>query len=672
VAGHRFYEGFSQLSHDDIENIGSNTSTNPHIDQIVASRYSRRAVMMGGTATAAVLFYGGSQVLASGAATSDVRPAARRGPRIGFTSVPTSSDDLVTVPEEYTAEVLIPWGTPLFSDVEWKKDASNTAADQEKQVGFNHDGMFYYPLGRGAAGSKRGLLVLNHEYTDANQIYTAEQGSTITPDAAGREKVAKAVAGHGVSVVEVKQNADGSWSEVVDSPYNRRITGTTPVDFTGPVTLDHAALASNNGPMGTLNNCGSGPTPWGTYLACEENWNGYFGTSDTTWTPTTSQRRYGVSAAGFGYSWHVADARWDVALNPNELHRFGWVVEIDPMDPDGKPMKRTALGRFKHESAAVTESRGRAVVYSGDDENLDYIYKFVSARPWKKARARGLSPLDEGTLYVAKFEVDGTGTWLPLAHGTGPLLSANGFADQADVLIRTREAADAVGATPMHRPEWISVDELTSEVYATLTNGSGYTQGRGATEPNPVVNSDRDPNPYGHVLKWREHDGDHTALTFEWEIFVLAGDPVYDEKANGLTGDNIFGSPDGIWLDPDGRVWIQTDISNNSQNSASRGYDNIRNNAMLVADPRTREIKRFLVGPRGCEITGVHTTPDQRTMFVNVQHPGESTSHWNAQFGAPSPDNPRTVSNWPEFDPEGRPRPATVVIRRRNGGVIGS
>ena len=258
-------------------------------------------------------------------------------------------------------------------------------------------------------------------------------------------------------MVEVRQSSDGSWTHVEGSPYNRRITGTTPVAFTGPVTLGHPALASNNAPMGTLNNCGNGDTPWGTYLTCEENWNGYFGTAESGWTPTPEQARYGVSAAGFAYSWHVADPRFDVAKNPNELHRFGWVVEIDPMDPHSQPLKRTALGRIKHESAAVTEP-GRIVVYTGDDENLEYVYKFVSDKPWRQSRARGKSPLDEGTLYVAKFEEDGTGTWLPLVHGAGALTVANGFADQADVLLRTRQAGDAVGATPLHRPEWVSVD----------------------------------------------------------------------------------------------------------------------------------------------------------------------------------------------------------------------
>ena len=661
------------MSHDDIENVGSNTSTNPHLDDVVASRFSRRGVLSGSTASAALLFFGGAQLVGAGAAAAAPKKPRGRGPVIGFTPVPTSTADDFIVPPEYTKQVLVPWGTALFAGVTWQKDASNTAADQEKQVGFNHDGMHYFPLSGGAPGNTRGILAINHEYTDANQIYTAAQGKTITNDVAGREKVAKALAGHGVTFVEVVQQADGSWTHVVDSPHNRRVTGTTPVAFSGPVTLDHPKLVSNNEPMGTLNNCSHGYTPWGTYLACEENWNGYFGTAVPGWTPTTAQGRYGVNAGGFGYSWHVADRRFDVAANPNELNRFGWVVEIDPNDPTAVPVKRTALGRIKHEGATVTESKGRVVVYSGDDENLDYVYKFVGTKPWRQVRAQGRSPLDEGVLYVAKFDVDGGGTWLPLVHGQGALTAANGFVDQADVLLRTRQAGDAVGATPLHRPEWVSVDERTKDVYLTLTNGSSYSKSpQNSTNANPVVNSERDPNPYGHILRWTEAKGDNTALTFVWDIFTLAGDPTYDQKANGLNGDSIFGSPDGIWVDDDSRVWIQTDISNSSQNLKSRGYDNIGNNAMLVAHPVTREIKRFLVGPRGCEITGVITTPDQRTMFVNVQHPGESTTFWNTLNGAPSPANPRTVSNWPEFDPAGRPRPTTMVIRRKDGGVIGT
>lgn len=661
------------LPHDAVEDLGCNPSTAPHLDEVVARRFSRRSVLKGSTAAAALTFFGGVQVLGAGPATAAPTKPAGAGPVIGFTPVPTSSADVFTVPPEYTSQVLIPWGTPLVPGVEYRPDASNTAADQEKQVGFNHDGMHFFPLSAGADGSRRGLLALNHEYTDASQIYTAAQGSAI--GAGDVEKVRKALAGHGVTVVEVVQQADGSWTHVVGSRYNRRVTGTTPVVFSGPVGSGHPALAANNPAMGTLNNCGNGATPWGTYLAAEENWNGYFGTDDAAWTPTAAQRRYGVSSSGFGYAWHKADPRFDVAVNPNELHRFGWVVEVDPADPTAPPVKRTALGRFKHESVAVTESHGVVVAYSGDDENLEYVYKFVGARPWRQVRASGASPLDEGTLYVAKFGEDGTGRWLPLVHGHGALTSANGFADQADVLLRTREAADALGATPLHRPEWVSVDEHTREVYVTLTNGSGTSKAPQApANGNLAVNGGRSSNPFGHVLRWREAKGDNRALTFSWDVFVLAGDPEYDAAVQ-LSGDDVFGSPDGIWVDDDSRVWIQTDISNSSQNLASRGYDNIGNNQMLVANPVTREIKRFLVGPRGCEITGIAVTPDRTTMFVNVQHPGEDTRAW----GTPTTSQPGVVSNWPTpqaggttTDPSVRPRPATVVIRRKDGGVVGS
>ncbi|MBK8100797.1 MAG: PhoX family phosphatase [Planctomycetes bacterium] len=642
---------------------GSNPTTNPHLEQLIQSQPTRRSLLasaFGGIA--AVRFLGGGSLLAGAAAAQD--PGGRghgHGPLLGFTGIQASDADQLQVPAGYTAQVLIPWGTPLFRhSAMFQEDASNSAADQEGQVGFNHDGMHFFPLGRGPAASQRGLLVLNHEYTDANQIYSATQGNVITNDAAGREKVQKALAAHGVTVVEVECDRHRQWRHVRGSRWNRRITGNTPMLFRGPVAANHPALASTitPSPKGTLNNCANGHTPWGTYLTCEENWNGYFGTDDPNWTPTALETRYGVTRTGFSYNWHRAEPRFDLAVNRNELNHYGWVVEIDPTDPNGTPVKRTALGRFKHEGATVTEARGRVVVYSGDDENGDYLYKFVGERPWRQERAHGRSPLDHGTLYVAKFEADGTGSWLPLVHGQGPLTVANGWIDQADVLIRTRQAADAVGATRLHRPEWVAVHPKTGDVYVTLTNGSG----NGA-----AVNSGRDPNPYGHIVRFREERGDHTRTTFGWEVFLLAGDPAYDPAVPPQQ--IAFGSPDGIWIDPDGRVFIETDISNSSQNRPDRGYDNIKNNGMVVADPRTGDVRRFLVGPRGCEITGVVTTPDQRTMFINVQHPGESTTFWNNQFGAPSPASPSTVSSWP-FG--GRPRPATVVIQKVDGGVIGS
>ena len=631
---------------------GSNPTNNPDLSAMVAARWSRRAVLGGGLGAGLVAFLGGPSL--AGAATGGATAQTARRPRglLGFTPVPTSDADTVTVPDGYVAEVLIPWGTPLRSSgPAWRKDGSNSAAEQVQQVGFNHDGMHFFPLGRGPERNRRGLLVVNHEYVDPSQIYTDG------PAVMTKEKVDKALAAHGVTVIEVAL-IRGRWRPV-DSRYNRRITGDTPMAFSGPVAADHPMLRSElgNPVAGTLNNCAMGYTPWGTYLTCEENWNGYFGTEDPAWAPTALEARYGVSRGGFGYRWHEADPRFDLARNRNELNRFGWVVEIDPFDPGSTPVKRTALGRIKHEGATVVESRGRVVVYTGDDEDKDYFYKFVSARPWRAMRAQGRSPLDEGTLYVARFSEDGTGEWVPLVFGTGPLTPTNGWVDQADVLIRTRQAADAVGATKLDRPEWCTVNPRNDDLFLSLTNGSSGPNG-----PNP-----RRPNPYGHILKFVHPQRDHTATRFRWDVWVLAGDPVYDPSVT-LDDTNIFGSPDGLWADPDGRLWIQTDISNSSQNLASRGYDRIGNNAMLVADTRTGEIRRFLVGPRGCEVTGVITTPDQQTMFVNIQHPGERTTAW----GTPTPENPRAVSNWPDFDPDGRPRPATLVIRKIGGGTIGT
>ena len=644
----------------DTDDIGSNHSGNPHLWDMIEARMERRT-FLGGTLAVAAGSFLGSTALAS--TQVSVNPGKVAPPRLGFSPIEPSTDDAIRLPEGYTYDILAPWGTPLLAGApEFLEDASNSAADQAMQVGFNHDGTHYFPLPK--FGNSRGLLVMNHEYTDASQIYSAAQGSTITNDVAGREKVAKALAAHGVSVIAIAKGANGKWNVVKGDPHNRRITGTTPMAFSGPVAASHPMLKSSitPNPIGTLNNCAMGYTPWGTYLACEENWNGYFGTAAPGWTPNVLEARYGVSSTGFGYNWHAAEPRFDLAVNRNELNHFGWVVEIDPFEPKSVPVKRTALGRIKHEGATCTESKGRIVVYSGDDENGDYLYKFVGHKPWRQVRAKGQSPLDQGTLYVAKFHADGRGEWLPLVHGVGPLTKANGWLDQADVLIRTRMAADAVGATRLHRPEWVAVHPHSREVYVTLTNGSGN---------NSAVNSGRDPNPYGHIVRFREANNDDTA--FAWDIFLLAGDHAYDTKVD--PDQPIFGSPDGIWVDGSGIVWVQTDISNSSQNLASRGYDRIGNNAMLAANPVTGEVKRFMTGPRGCEITGVTMTPDQRTMFVNIQHPGESTTYWNnLNGGSPSTAIPYRVSTWPfgsASNPR-RPRPATVVIRKLDGGRIGT
>jgi hypothetical protein len=638
------------------ESDTSNPTDNESFGAVLARRVSRREVLGGSLAAAVASFIGSGLATASraGAAPPGAPPGlARKQPRLGFAAVPAQVIDDVAVPPGYTAEILIPWGQPLRGGgpafVAAGRRSQNTAAEQAEQIGMNHDGMHFFPI-RGR--STHGLLVLNHEYVEQRFLFPdgddGTRGLTV-------EEVRKSLAAHGVAVVEVKL-IGGAW-QVVDSPLNRRVTGATPVAFAGPVSADHPLLATGQPPRGTLNNCAHGFTPWGTYLACEENFNGYFGTADSSWVRSGLQARYGVTAGGFGYRWHTADPRFDLAATPAEINRFGWVVEIDPFDPASTPVKRTALGRFKHEGALVTVGRGqRVAVYSGDDENGDYIYKFVSSGNWRSLRARGVSPLDGGVLHVARFHDNGSGEWLPLVHGTGPLTPANGWADQADVLIRTRQAADALGATRMDRPEWIAQDPGTGELYVALTNGAGtFSYPDGSVRPTAV--NPRTPNPFGHIVRWKEWGQDHaTATAFDWDIFLLAGDPTKDPLVT-VPDEARFGSPDGLWIDPDRRVWVQTDISNSVQLQPP-SYDRIGNNAMLAADPDSREVRRFLVGPNSCEVTGVITTPDRRTMFVNIQHPGEA-------------DRP-LASSFPDHDPNLPPRSCTIVIRKTDGGVIGT
>jgi secreted PhoX family phosphatase len=430
----------------------------------------------------------------------------------------------------------------------------------------------------------------------------------------------------------------------------------------GAPQMKTAADASGAECLGTLNNCANGYTPWGTYLTCEENWDMYFANSGVL---TADHRRNGIVAAGRGYRWHEFDERFDAGKHPNEPHRFGWAVEIDPYDPQSKPIKRTALGRFGHEGACHTVgSDGRVTVYMGDDRQFEYIYKFVSRDAWNpKDRNANRSLLDHGTLYVAKFNADGSGTWVELTFGKNGLDATSGFRDQADVLIRTRVAGDVVNATKMDRPEWIAVHPGSKEVYCTLTNNvrRGADQAPAGTDAaNPRVD-----NSFGHIIRWREAGGDPAALKFQWDIFVLAGDPQHANvnKRGNIKGD-AFGSPDGLWFDDGGILWIQTDVSTSVLHQGD--YQFMGNNQMLAADIKTGEIRRFLTGPNGCEITGISQTPDGRTMFVNIQHPGETASERS------DPKAPKAVSTWPDGAAGGRPRSSTIVIRKNDGGVIGS
>jgi len=450
---------------------------------------------------------------------------------------------------------------------------------------------------------------------------------------------------------------------------------------------------------GSLNNCAHGVTPWGTYLTCEENFQGYFANStfvagqddDIVNIPgleakkadiINGQRRYGIPAASNYYRWAEVDPRFDAFNNPLEPHLFGWVVEIDPYEPNSRPVKRTSMGRIRHESAQyVVDDNNRLAFYTGDDNVNEYIYKFVCSRTYDpKVRANNRDLLDHGTLYVAKFNDNGTGEWLPLVWGQRGLTPANGFNNQAEVLIKTRQAADRVGATMMDRPEWIAVRPRIRgfnevEVYCTLTNNTrrgteppsvnnpdGTTPGGTARPPVDAANP-RANNAYGHIIRWRETGRSVAATTFNWDIFVQAGDSQRTEPnlVGDINGDD-FGAPDGLWFDYYGRLWIQTDHAGNGIGN----YENIGGNTMLCGNPNDpRQIKLFLTSPTRCEVTGVITTPDHRTMFINIQHPGEGST----------PAAPDSVSKWPHsqgYGPSGRPRSATVVITKNDGGIIGT
>jgi uncharacterized protein len=684
----------------------SNPSINPSFETVLEGYLSRRQVLQGGLAAMSLSFLG----LPLSGCGSDDDDDAPAGPMLGFQSITTSTEDTVRVPQGYSFQVFAPWGTPIGHSSQpagqpaFKTDASNTGAEQAFQVGMHHDGMHFFSLPLGSASSDRGLLVMNHEYVDDGLLHfggiDVPSANFVSPTGWTADKVLKAQNAHGVTIIEIRREGN-RWSIVAPSQFARRLTANTPMRITGPAAgsnlMKTAADPAGTTVLGTANNCAHGYTPWNTYLTCEENWNGYFtnSTGDVEGVPAGDQKieilrgqsRYGVVRGGFGYRWHEFDERFDAAKHPNEPNRFGWVVEIDPFDPNATPVKHTAMGRIKHENAAyATAANNRLAFYMGDDERNEYIYKFVTRNPYNpNDRAANRTLLDEGVLYVAKFNADGTGQWLALVHGQNGLTAANGFADQAEVLVKTRQAADRAGATMMDRPEWIAVHPTTKEVYCTLTNNSrrgstppssnnpdGSTSAAAARPPVDTANP-RSINNHGHIVRWRENNGDPTGTGFTWDIFVLAGDPASTVQSNkgNIKGD-IFSAPDGLWIDPAGRLWIQTDVSTGvlfHPTLAPRNTEwrNFGTNQMLAADPTTGEIRRFLTGPIGCEVTGVITTPDGRTMFVNIQHPGEPIGVDQDDNTA---DNPTRFSSWP--DRSGRPRSATVVITKDDGGVIGS
>lgn len=622
------------LSFDEFDEVVNPRPEENDFDRVVESALSRRGFLGG------VLAFGsftalGTSLVPTGAKASDGRFA--------FTQIPTSTADAVIVPEGYKSEVLVQWGDPLWSGVPEFDDATRGTADsQARAFGDNTDGMDVF------SHDGKTLLVVNNEYTNRDIIALSAEDKRIMAE----DDIAKGMMAHGISVVEIA-NDGGAWKIVKDSPYNRRITPQSEMELTGPAA-GHDLMKTEADPtgtksLGTWNNCGNGVTPWGTYLTCEENFNGYFSAPENPDHEVTPElARYGVSATDWGYNWAVIEDRYDVSKHPNEPNRAGYVVEIDPTDPTSTPKKRTALGRFKHENAeAVVNNDGRIVVYMGDDERGEFVYRYVSNGVY----APGASTdelLNDGILYVAKFSDNGTGAWVALTPETTGM-------DQAEIHIHTRQAGSKVGATTMDRPEWISANPKAPEIYCCLTNNKnrGVKPNAGGDDTSVNGPNPREKNNYGQIVRWRPDGGDHTAPGFTWDLYVLAGNPAvhsdaYAGSAN-INEENMFNSPDGLAFDSNGLVWIQTDGNyKNEGDFAGQG-----NNQMLAGDPVTGEIRRFMVGPNECEITGLTWSPDRRTMFVGIQHPGErGNSHWPA--GGTSV-----------------PRSAIIAVTREDGGLVG-
>ena len=658
-----------------------NKSNNPNFYEVMDGYVKRRSFLIGGLAALSTGLFGSALSGKGALAQSDAAKSL-----LGFKAVPVSFDDTVVVPEGYKVQVLGAWGDPISGDMP-AFSAGNTGAEQDMQVGQHHDGMHYFPID---GSSEDGLLVVNHEYIEPRFLHAEKykglelDSSAVVYDADGMrddDEVLKEMNAHGVSIYRTAKQADGSWAIVAD-PRNRRVTALTPMEIAGPVrgSAHVRTKYSPDGTMtrGTVNNCAHGITPWDTYMAAEENWAGYFANTDTVDQKPDLPRehaRFGVSNAPQGgrYGWHLAKSGADEYVRfkasstgasatedyRNEPNAFGWMVEIDPFDPESTPVKRTTLGRFAHEGvvfAPVVEG-APVVCYSGDDARFEYIYKFVSEGVFVPGETDG-SILDSGTLYAAKFNDDGTGEWLALAPGRNGLTPANGFADLADILVNTRLAGDFVGATKMDRPEWGTVDPNNGDVYFTLTNNSRRTQAQ-VDAVNP-----RAGNNFGQIVRWNYENGDHTRIRFNWDLFVIAGGPQQSATFDGapLNEDGMFACPDGIWSDADSRLWIQTDIGESAQLTGVT--EPFGQNGMLAADPRTGEILRFLTGPMGQECTGVINTPDQKTMFVNFQHPGATATP--EMFAAGD-----MGSSWPD-GPGSVPRSATIVITREDGGVIGA
>lgn len=721
--------------HEDQE-LDNNTSDNIHFRDILEQHISRRSLITKAASGAVALTLASTLTGcndndddsgSNNGGTTPVDPN-KKPEKLTFTPVAKNLNDIVTVPEGYEANVIYALGDSINPRVgDWDDNNIPSGPSFQFRSGDCHDGMHYFGLNTSTnrfdeTVSAQGLLVMNHEYI--NQTFLHPKGPTKVDGRRPEDEVIRETNAHGVSVVHIKKDPTTQKVEIVkNSIFNRRITASTVMEFAG-AAAGSSLLATRFSPAGrqtrgTHNNCGNGYTPWGTYLTTEENFIGYFArstTDDTLRTPEEiiALKRYGLKAGSSSrYGWETAIGqvesqdlydRWNADVKAaqatqdyrNGPNTFGWMVEIDPFDGRQNPVKRTSLGRFAHEDSACRAVIGQPLAfYMGDDSRGEYIYKFVSTAVWDTkdingGYTAGDKYMNAGKLYVAKFNNDGSGQWIELAYGKNGLNESNTtypFKSQADVVTFARLAADSVGATKMDRPEWCTVNPVNGEIYVTLTNNSNRGKDYATDAANPRNYTDlyagtkeQKGNVNGHIIRFKETDDKTTAETFKWDIYLFGAEASMASNINlsGLTDNNDFSSPDGMWFDPRGVLWIETDDG---------AYTDVTNCMMLAALPgqigdggkattsngqqtitgakvTDATLRRFLVGPKQCEITGIAMTPDYKAIFINVQHPGEDS----LSYAKPE-------SNWPatQKDPSNktaRPRSATVVITRKDGGII--
>ncbi|MCZ4266840.1 PhoX family phosphatase [Rhodobacteraceae bacterium G21628-S1] len=619
------------LSWDDFDEHRDPRPNENQFDAVVERAVSRRGFLGG-----ALAFGSGAAVFGTGLMSSTTASRAEGHARFAFKPIDIATDHAVHVPEGYTSQVLVRWGDALWSEAEgaYSPETGVSAEMSDKVFGENTDGMELFEV------EGREIIAVNSEYVNPKiNLPAASEG---VPQSSEEVMLLKNL--QGVTVMEVARG-DNGYQVVKDSPYNRRITHETEMVLAGPLA-GHPLVQTNADPegrrvKGTMNNCGAGKTLWGTYLTCEENFNGYFGATGAM-PEGEGYIRYGIGGEG-RYAYEKFDERYDLSKEPNEPHRHGFVTEINPADASSTPVKRTALGRFKHENAEMVQaSDGRIVVYLGDDERGEYLYKYVSTNTWAEGEpTEGL--LDDGQLYVAKFNDDQTGEWLALTPETTGM-------EQAEILCFTRMAASAVGGTTMDRPEWVACNPLKAEGYCALTNNKnrGVKPNAGGDDTSVNGPNPRETNNFGQIVRWAPADENHAAEAFTWDLYVMAGNPkVYNNAYAGsanINEGNMFNSPDGMAFSSDGMLWIQTDGDDDNEGE----FEGQGNNQMLVGDPESGEIARFMTVPNGAEVTGLCWSLDKKVAFVGVQHPG----------GA-----------WP--DGAGKPRSSIVAVWREDGALIG-